>query len=1306
MIFAALLSAAFIGIVAVNLNQTARLTDKNRANDSAKAGLDFVNRQLAYSPQGERWYNATYAPIEAALQVDPNLRGIYYTPLDKAQGWDQGYIKFPDPRSEFNGGPQFLTKVERVPFNLPVGAPDFDKSGALKITVIGLSSEDATAYHKTVAYKGGFQRSPIAQTMRVVSNFDFKTENVLVAQANPVTNNGTGTPALLSVTGARGDFSTLGTPFTITVSDPRPLAGAAPLPASAEGAVVTNVTKVSATDFTFTLAQPLTGAPAATARVELAANIGAPTGIDYDNTNTPVSLASSAGNFRLSDGPAGTNTEQVDGGRFNGGLLWSGELLAQKLRAFRNSYNATVAPPGTIKASGAIALDRTGTSSVAIASADGDITVPDTLIASSDLAKGVFATSLTADKDQLVSDGWNRLKGVTPGNANGSVRSVSDFIPPAIGSGPGYDRYRNIARSSQPVANSTNGVLAQTNNALYGYGTGIYIDNILDRERIFDTTLTVPALRDMTQTELTQMWLSTLPGAPATVPDYFRSGVPTATTDPNYNNVSLEQKHLRGWIGPDEFRARGVEIELGDNRLTITRDARDEASQSSPLKTWKNPTNGLSVTGRYTEILPWPTTGVVFAEGNVRIKGTATNVPNSLTVVSMGNIYIEGDLQIASFMAPATAPKILLMAKKNVVMNPTRLLERQDVQTTLTQAATLSVANNQPVSVVNSFGFKKGDLVQIGNAQGYVNSTPALTPNVDNTLMVDVVTAGTAAIGDVVFTPNAMPKAINSTLVTPNRTIPVAEITNGTDVVQRRFTLPATLPVGVSVNDLRLAFNHEAERKTAASVAIQVPAGSVGPTSPVYFSHKVVFRAPGGVGTPVPDFFATVLAQADRNVRGDYTEPTAGTDTFPTTTRTTEADATAATIDSIFAAGSGSMNAPIAAHSNSLLTPPFDWQYTTSVTAYGNLPLHYLAGVGSRVDFGAATVPADRRRDLNNPNVQAGVASTPYAIPLATSINIAINSKGDLDNIFNENWNTTLLPPTYTAPSYDRTNQFGFRPTFVDPATPAAPNEDVLTSDQSFYQTDPLQTTLDSRNSPFDATTNPTGLNVGDNSLVLRQSSGLIAPTTGTLPAYRILGNKLESVTITPATSIITAVTPAYTFNVNAYVYAQTGSWFVIPGQMFDERLRGNISQTYLDANENLIAEPGEFIKGVNALGVQNTGTGWEVGDFADLNRNGIIDPSDQGAMLRYNRYNYSINFSGAIAENQTALVNDVGTAAKGAVNDWMSKWATTRYDVAAATPVTHSRIQYTFDPSVAQGELIDDRGFLLPQTTELYNIS
>ena len=73
---------------------------------------------------------------------------------------------------------------------------------------------------------------------------------------------------------------------------------------------------------------------------------------------------------------------------------------------------------------------------------------------------------------------------------------------------------------------------------------------------------TVTGLREMRQVEFVNMLLSQPVGATPVISNYMRMGVPASTT---VATASLEQQRLRGWVGPDEFRARGVEIELGNS---------------------------------------------------------------------------------------------------------------------------------------------------------------------------------------------------------------------------------------------------------------------------------------------------------------------------------------------------------------------------------------------------------------------------------------------------------------------------------------------------------------------------------------------------------------------------------------------------------------------------------------------------------------------------------------------------------------------------------------------------------------------
>ncbi|RYG71052.1 hypothetical protein EON80_05970, partial [bacterium] len=419
MIFAALLSAAFIGIVAVNLNQTARESDKNLALDSARSGLAIVNQQLTYSAQGDRW-----RPAAPPIPTDLTYK-TYYSPLDEAQGWAGNFAKFPDPRGLPTDGPQFLVKIEKIPLTLAVGNPEFDKIGATKITVIGLSPEDPTAYHRIVAYKGGVKRAPLGQAIRVVSNYDFKANQTYVARFDGGTNTGTTGPNFqLGVNNATADFSKLGLPFPIALYDPN----------STNPTRTGIVTAVAGTlpNFTFNLAEALPAAPTATTRIELAANLGGANSLAPDPLSPAVTTLFTTP-LALTDKSVNTDptfANQVDGARVNGSLIWSGNISAINMRAPSSSYGATGLIPGTIQVSGAIAPDRVTTPpTLKIQPTGGGAS--DTLKASD--STGVFATNNLANGNEFVEDGWNKNRGVP--DSSTTVRSVPDFRPPSFDSG-------------------------------------------------------------------------------------------------------------------------------------------------------------------------------------------------------------------------------------------------------------------------------------------------------------------------------------------------------------------------------------------------------------------------------------------------------------------------------------------------------------------------------------------------------------------------------------------------------------------------------------------------------------------------------------------------------------------------------------------------------------------------------------------------------------------------------------------------------------------------------------------------------
>ncbi|WP_123580376.1 hypothetical protein [Abditibacterium utsteinense] len=1349
MIFAALLSASFITVVSVNLNQTARQADKNRAAASAKAGLDYINRQLAFSADGENW----------RPQIPTANLAAYYTPLDRAQGWAGSYAKFPNPLDEQgnNNGPQFLAKIERIPFNLTSASADFDKAGQLKITVIGLSPEDPTAYSRTVFYKGGYQNAPIAQNMRVVSNWDFKNGVVPVAQAGSWNN----TSRVVTLTNIKGNFPE--PPFAVMIGDPRSVAP--PGTPKIRGGVV-----VAKTATTFTFGYPNVSLAIDTKeRIELAASIGSPIGLNYNNDANNASPGAITNPVRMTD----NNT--AGGVRINGGLWLTGKAFSDSLRAPADAYGPTVLPPASIQTSGMLGRDLPASITEFRVQGQGIVGTNNDLVSSNGTSfPGGWTGSDRKTKDQLVSDAWNRLSGVPsgsrpPGNLSTfdalGTRSVTSFIPPSIDGGEGLERYRNLTRFSPP-ANPTDAASV----SLYGSGQGIYIDNSSDKEQIYVTnedangngTLdagedvnndgfleTKTGFREMRQAELTKMWVSRpLPNPAVTQPappappillpatDYMRTGTPAAL---NSTTASLEQQHLRSWVGPEEFRGRGAEVVLGNDPafvnpssdpllanpsgafLTVIRDARDDKPANIfggvTQKTWKAPATGAEQPGKYSRTFAWPQNGVLFAEGNVRIRGTATDAPKSLTVVSLGNIYIEGTLQL---LAPSTSPlgyrnkKVLLLATKNVVMNPTRVLGRPDSQTatpaTPTTPQPVAVGPGATLDVEDGLTFQIGDFIQASTitagtetpvAQGYITSAPTATR-----ITFTAVLGGNVPPRALVRTPNSLVQTVASASTTPPKNISFTSVANGTDVVQRRLNLPNPLPA-----NLRLAFDHQGNRVPAFVAGMTVTSGTIN-NDPILFSNKGIFTVPPATTAPFLDATATVVAQSDKKIRGQYTQPVAGVDDFPGTvpsnpsapaTPTTDAQAQAIDLTTL----SGAMNAT--PHSDNAPTPN-TWNYSTSLptAAYSGLPFFYLAGVGNRLDFPpftADSIPSGLERRFD-------IRPTAYQVPLATSISLFTNGAQSL--LSNEHWNAALA-----TPRYDQVNQFGFSPNYLDASNPS---EDVLTGDQSFYQTDPIKSTLDSRQLT-------TGLVPGPNSLFLRQSNGIVPLTAPAVyPEYRLNGLKLENVglkvisneakvdTINPAVLNITDPANPTTFNVNAFVYAQTGSWFVIPGGLFDDRLKtinptATTVNTFLDINNNGTPEAGESIA-----------DGTTGNSYPDLNRNGIVDDAERYAMARYSRYNYQINFNGAISEGQTPIINSMRSGpvpapivANGAVEAWMLSWSTIKKDSGVATP-TNGRMTYTFDSDYVRGLLFDDPstplvdetdiGFRLPQTTEVFNVS
>ena len=183
MVFAALIGVTFITVVAVNIGQTGREEERDKAHQAAQAGLVFANLQLTNGIQGLRWRPEQ----EVKFGTGPTDYGppdannvFYWTPFDKAQGWaspttgqpEGNFVKFPDPRSlnPSDDAPNYMVKVEKV-LVADADNTNKDKTGMLRITSIGLSPDDPASFYKLVAYKTGPAQSPLTGAMRSVSNW-------------------------------------------------------------------------------------------------------------------------------------------------------------------------------------------------------------------------------------------------------------------------------------------------------------------------------------------------------------------------------------------------------------------------------------------------------------------------------------------------------------------------------------------------------------------------------------------------------------------------------------------------------------------------------------------------------------------------------------------------------------------------------------------------------------------------------------------------------------------------------------------------------------------------------------------------------------------------------------------------------------------------------------------------------------------------------------------------------------------------------------------------------------------------------
>jgi hypothetical protein len=708
MVFAALLGATMITVVSANLSQTSRQGGLAAASTASIGAFSFLNDRLTNSLQAERWrpwqsipppspgtsdFNLYYSAYErakgwvnevdfAALQptdhVDNNANGVFYDDAIASGNTQEQeservafvdnlmlagarcFVKFPDPRGAATnaGGPQYLAEV----------APQAD--GLLRLTVIGQSEDEPGAFDVRTAFKPTLARSGPFSFSRFDSNYSYKDKSQVRTRLR--------TPATTAVLQVE---STLGLEAgrTVIVGDD---------PATAQSALVMDVSVAART-------VTLTSAVTAPSGASVAAASPLMDGIrnqDFDADAAPDNVKGDANAWEQTLAP---QRRAARGIMINGGATLEGKATL----TLGGSNTSNTDDDDTLSVAGLIAPRPAAP-------------VDEAMLATPD------PTPLLATLPDSNDARTDALQSLVRDNRGGQSSRIQPLTPPNIDGA--NSRYRELTQFANVAAGSGQ-----------GYGPGVYIDNISDVEKKTVGTQRVALPLFESQRLFARKYLS--------------YGPPVA-------GGTLEERHLRGWVSPWEFRARGVLIELRGDSIVFTRDDRSDATTGPLLnlpdsaKAWKQPGGAMLVApgantfrmvlditnGKRSFGAPGaevdepgpivPFNGLIMAEGNARVRGFLGS--RDITIVSMSNIFIEGSLvrdRNNPTAPPATARRLALLARRNVVLNPTLWpaplagAQDRDVAAVPAQLVAPATSGDTTITVDNPDALRVGDEVHVGS---------------------------------------------------------------------------------------------------------------------------------------------------------------------------------------------------------------------------------------------------------------------------------------------------------------------------------------------------------------------------------------------------------------------------------------------------------------------------------------------------------------------------------------------------------------------------------------------------------------
>ncbi len=297
----------------------------------------------------------------------------------------------------------------------------------------------------------------------------------------------------------------------------------------------------------------------------------------------------------------------------------------------------------------------------------GELVNPDldfvTLFSCDDSTSQVMADSVS--KDSFVKRGGAK-------NGDGVTRIAAPIIDASDVSGNNL-RYRSLTKSSGRYITETG-----KNSGEFGWGAGIYINNFSDVQKESETLFGGYSLRAdwLNPGNLfSKNWQGPYyipPGVVIVLHPDVSTGITITRTDFDSRNKNKVWCDAGGIPHPEWGATINVPYPLdGENR----------SFEGGGLPAWADSEQSV-IKGN----------GVIYAEGNIRIKGMLPeNV--QLTVVSNENIYIEGNLlkyrnadteldKAVDMIGQSSSPvdhrcSISLLARNNVVVNTTQFLAPQ-----------------------------------------------------------------------------------------------------------------------------------------------------------------------------------------------------------------------------------------------------------------------------------------------------------------------------------------------------------------------------------------------------------------------------------------------------------------------------------------------------------------------------------------------------------------------------------------------------------------------------------------------------